>query len=494
MAGYRYPFYTNMPNAEYWEARSQQTMAEAMASASQIETYTRRIYRQTLSSLVQEYNSILEPYILDKETGEINLAKLAKEMKYNKGFNSKIARLDTMIAEVAKRVSSTEQKKLLTHLTNTYKNTVVKNIADIQENSDSLYLLNDNFVNNAIRRNWTQDGIEFSGRIWNTNRNMSEKLRSTISRGLIEGKSLPKMEREFKGIFNNTTYNVQRIIRTETFAIMNQANLDTYAELGAEEVEIKSNFRGCDKCAEWNGRIVKIEEAKVGITIPPAHPNCRCCILPVVEEPKEEKEIFYSDNNNMPSEQHIDEEIEYKTVQIGDREYKVRTKTQAETELCAQAYIALSKIEQQALEKYINAVYILNEEYSSFQGGNYICLQEGFSVRDVVHENAHAIASALNIYDMDEYKKIVERIFSDYEATNVHFHKGEIESDTYFFYKTDKLLTDYQGRVYYEQETYETMYPELFSVAYEYFVFYPDILYEKMADMYEFIMKLRGEK
>jgi SPP1 gp7 family putative phage head morphogenesis protein len=71
---------------------------------------------------------------------------------------------------------------------------------------------------------------------------------------------------------------------TEQNRAMSQASLDKYSQMGLEQVEW-SGADPCEICAENDGQVVGVgENFRSGDDAPPAHPNCRCALLPVIPE------------------------------------------------------------------------------------------------------------------------------------------------------------------------------------------------------------------
>jgi hypothetical protein len=63
---------------------------------------------------------------------------------------------------------------------------------------------------------------------------------------------------------------------------MSAASLFTYQDAGIEQIEWNA-VQPCDLCAPNDGQVVTLGEAfDSGDTEPPAHPNCRCALLPVI--------------------------------------------------------------------------------------------------------------------------------------------------------------------------------------------------------------------
>lgn len=71
---------------------------------------------------------------------------------------------------------------------------------------------------------------------------------------------------------------------TEGSRAMNLGAIDTYQQIGLDQVEW-SAADPCEICAENDGQIVAVGQAfNSGDTEPPAHPNCRCALLPVIPD------------------------------------------------------------------------------------------------------------------------------------------------------------------------------------------------------------------
>ena len=70
---------------------------------------------------------------------------------------------------------------------------------------------------------------------------------------------------------------LKRKLKKERSYISIQQELSGYCEHGIEEYTFLGN--GCDVCNSLNGKSFPVEDAKVGINLPPMHPGCRCTII-----------------------------------------------------------------------------------------------------------------------------------------------------------------------------------------------------------------------
>lgn len=151
------------------------------------------------------------------------------------------------------------------------------------------------------------------------NRETKKGIRTYISTGIKEGKSMDKIARELRplvGLTKKQTQAVmnyrtllsdkekfpkltaddinrkvqryadkthrrrmQNISRTETANAQSEGVLMGYSDADLEEVEFSAYPGCCDECAALDGNKYKINEAKGIISV---HPSCRCAWLPVL--------------------------------------------------------------------------------------------------------------------------------------------------------------------------------------------------------------------
>ena len=79
--------------------------------------------------------------------------------------------------------------------------------------------------------------------------------------------------------------NSMRIVRTESCWVMNEATVENYKDNGIKEYEFMAflDSKTSKVCRKLDGKKFSIEQHQAGVNLPPLHPNCRSCIVPVVE-------------------------------------------------------------------------------------------------------------------------------------------------------------------------------------------------------------------
>ena len=132
-----------------------------------------------------------------------------------------------------------------------------------------------------INQIWCADGKSWSQRIWNN----TERLLETLNEGLVECVVAGKKTSELKNIlqerFGVSYGRADALVRTEMAHIQTQAATQRYKDYGLQEVEIwaDEDERRCDICGDLHEK-----RYPLGAQVPiPAHPRCRCCVVPVVE-------------------------------------------------------------------------------------------------------------------------------------------------------------------------------------------------------------------
>lgn len=135
-------------------------------------------------------------------------------------------------------------------------------------------------VQQMINSIWCADGKSWSQRIWEN----TERLAAELNEGLIHcvatGKKTSELKKVLQERFGVSYSRADALVRTELAHIQTQAAKQRYEDAGLQEVEIwaPKDERQCEVCGELHQK-----RYPVGAEVPiPAHPRCRCCILPVV--------------------------------------------------------------------------------------------------------------------------------------------------------------------------------------------------------------------
>ena len=157
--------------------------------------------------------------------------------------------------------------------------------------------ISDDLITKMVNSQWIGKG-NFSAKIWADSSKVGEKLTDVFEKGLVQGTSLQKMSKELaektledtqlslfqstKDLYREQFNNSFRVIRTESTRIHNEVELDAIKDSGLQQYEYIAflDNRTSEICEELDGKVFKVDEAEIGINMPPMHPSCRSTIMP----------------------------------------------------------------------------------------------------------------------------------------------------------------------------------------------------------------------
>ena len=142
-------------------------------------------------------------------------------------------------------------------------------------------------IDNPRAQKWLGSRLEEYSK--SVNGTTLDSIKRTLREGVAEGESIPKLRKRVQKVFEGCSkYRAQMISRTETITASNQGNLEAYRQSGVVEKKIfycAIDERTCEECLSMHEEEVGLDENfSGGISAPSVHPNCRCTILPKVEE------------------------------------------------------------------------------------------------------------------------------------------------------------------------------------------------------------------
>lgn len=136
----------------------------------------------------------------------------------------------------------------------------------------------------ALDTRWA--GQSYSESIWRNTQSLAETLEREVTAAFLSGKSNAAIGQAIMNRFSVSFRQAERLVRTETSYVCNQAAIDRYKDAGFKHFEFLTakDSRTCKVCAGHDGWVHALRDAKPGENMPPLHPNCRCTVLPVVPE------------------------------------------------------------------------------------------------------------------------------------------------------------------------------------------------------------------
>lgn len=313
-----------MENSSYWKKRMRQIEAashktgeeaykEAEAAFSdaqrelnkQIEKWLNRIadengvsYEKARQMLrkgeLDEFRWDVQQYI-EKGRENANTGEWDHELE-NASARAHITRLDAMKLQLRNFVEEAYGVELAATgkaLTKIYEDSYYHTAYEVQKGVGVGWQVggvNQKALDMAVRNPWAPDGKNFSDRIWENKTKMVGELHRELTRQIATGDSpdraIKAMEKYVDSSVKNAKMKAGTLVMTESAAIGNIAQKESFEELGVEEYEIVETLDGltCDFCGNMDSRHYPMEQFEIGVTAPPFHPRCRGCTCPYLGE------------------------------------------------------------------------------------------------------------------------------------------------------------------------------------------------------------------
>ena len=241
---------------------------------------------------LKEFKWSVDDYIKYAEENELN-GQWVKELE-NASARVHIERFEALKIDMKATIEKlyfVQSGTLFKTLGKVYSDTYYRSCFEVQKAFGigwNVAKVDENRLKKALSTPWTADDSTFSARLWSNREKLVSEVQSTITRGLMTGKTPDKMTAEISKAMGSSKRNAGRIVMTETAAISAMGQKDAYEELDVEEFEIVETFDGstCEVCGELNGKHFPQSEYKIGVTVPPFHPWCRGCTAPYFEDMK----------------------------------------------------------------------------------------------------------------------------------------------------------------------------------------------------------------
>ncbi|NDO19942.1 hypothetical protein FMM68_09770 [Lachnospiraceae bacterium MD329] len=231
----------------------------------------------------QQYKDLIRLY----DETENERAKKDIALKINRqAYGARMTRIEALKQNVYNHLMHAQNKEMEQHKTlhaETLQHSYYSNIHNIAKGFDvgiNFSILPQKAIDKALSAKWL--GSNYSQRVWNNNRQFTEKVQRTITDGITAGHSIDRMANKLLDYVSvegtGQRYITERLVRTETAHFMAEGQLEAYKEAGIEHYQFVASFdeRTCDFCGGLDGEIIPVSEARAGDNYPPLHANCRC--------------------------------------------------------------------------------------------------------------------------------------------------------------------------------------------------------------------------
>ena len=279
-------------SAEYWKRRAEANMDGVQRGAEQRLARLGRAYHQAARELEGEVQRILGTYAkrfdLTPEEAAAALREPADEE--SRAYGYRVSRAETLEKAIRERLNGlgarlereTAAQREWT-ASKSYQS-ARKMMQDMTGGVISQAAPDLQGLLRAMDTAWS--GRNYSARIWRNTDQLAQMLEDEIEAAFLSGKSVRRMANVIMDRFGVGYRAAECLMRTETSYVQNQTAAKSYEDAGCTEYEIltASDRRTCSRCAAQNDKRYPFTAMQPGENAPPFHPNCRCTVLPVVEE------------------------------------------------------------------------------------------------------------------------------------------------------------------------------------------------------------------
>lgn len=256
----------------YWAERQTKALNNLTdKSIKQTEAQLAIYYNRTMKKIIGQfeliYNEVFSKLSEGKEITPADLYKLDSYWQIQGQLREELQKLgEYEIAALSKNFE--KQYKSI------YEAIAIKGL-------DTFSTADIDIAKQVINQIWCADGKSWSQRIWENTALLQETLNTTLVDCVITGVKPTQLKQQLQERFGVSYSRANTLVRTEMSHLQNQAARQRYEDYGIQQVEVwaDKDERRCEVCA-------KLHQTRypVGGAMPiPAHPNCRCSLIPVVE-------------------------------------------------------------------------------------------------------------------------------------------------------------------------------------------------------------------
>ncbi len=330
-----------MTTEEYWKIRAIEDKIATIEEANRQIRSMRRIFRGAQKQLKTEIERILKSISGDMTEarriisitelsklrqqyaqliamqGDPKSARFANKLMDTLYRSNRVTRLDAMLVQVkyySAQLYGDSAKAMRQALTDSACTAYFRKIFGFEQLAGvelQWATLDARRMDVLLSSNWS--GKNWSDRLWGHISNFDQKLQDVIGRGMLTGEDTHKMAAELSKLTNSARKNAERLMRTETAQIAEQAQQMAYDEFGVERYRFLAtlDLKTSETCRMMDGKVFPRKKAKTGINFPPLHPNCRSTTIPEME-----------DMDLLVQERAARDPVTGKTVSVKDTTYK----------------------------------------------------------------------------------------------------------------------------------------------------------------------------
>lgn len=265
-----------MARGEYWKDRQARALTNLTnRGAKSIEAQLKKYYQSTMQRTISDFEATYDKLLATMEDGReptpADLYKLDKYWQTQAQLKDELQKLGDKEAAL---------------LSKQFEESYIDVYDELAKDSTAHYSrISSQGAQQMINQVWAADGKSWSARIWDNTADLAEMLNDKLIECVVGGKKTSDLKKALMERFGVSFSRADALARTELAHIQTQAAKQRYTDTGIEYVEIwaDKDERRCDVCGKLHQKRYPVD----AVMPIPAHPRCRCCIVPVVDVPEE---------------------------------------------------------------------------------------------------------------------------------------------------------------------------------------------------------------
>jgi SPP1 gp7 family putative phage head morphogenesis protein len=306
-----------MKNEKYWKKRQEEKLSSILNDAQVASEYVSDIYSKASLYTQSKINGIFEKYRDGHGLSNADAKEMLDSLISNRDYNQikrilennpktkqrkellkkldtppyqyRIKRLENMQSQLDKlmnEVYKVEKDVSTDCYINSAFNAYYRNVYNLQKGMKVAYqfdMLDPELIDSMLKSRWS--GKNYSNRIWDNTNALAESLKDEMLMGVLTNKTEKEMADTIMNKFAVGAYQARRLIQTESAAMTAFADQQAFKDAGIEKEMFIAvhDSRTSQICQHHDRSIVEIAKAKVGVNVPPLHPNCRSHMIPYIE-------------------------------------------------------------------------------------------------------------------------------------------------------------------------------------------------------------------
>ena len=271
--------------------------------------------------------------------------------------------------------------------------------AQYSNNEEAFAKVDKEKIQNLLKENWSGGG-NFSELIWKDREKLVKALDDIVMKGLATGDNYDKMSDKLAKRMDTSKSNAKRLIMTESARMENEGLLSYYQRIGAKQLIFVAtlDMKTSEICRAMDGTIIDIENAKIGLNVPPLHPYCRSVISPHYEGNEPGDRVYRDVETGKTKSGKYRTYKEYLEEELGDKE---QAEALASTRNDLQTLVmAIDNISNSA--KYYNAGTDNNQYKDAV-----------YKIQEDEYNNIHSVNDKYTDEYMDEQFEKVKELVND---------------------------------------------------------------------------------